>query len=63
MKFTRQTRYKISIAASVFLALVVILSTFKATENIGVAAIAAIMTILTSYIWGETKRPSGNLKQ
>jgi len=59
MKFTRQTRYKISIGASIFLAVVVVLSIFKTTENIGVSAIAAIMTILTSYIWGETKRPSG----
>jgi len=60
MRFTRQTRYKISIGASVFLAMVIILSIFKTTESIGVSAIAAMMTILSSYIWGETKRPSGN---
>ncbi len=40
--------------------MVVILSIFKNTENIGITAIAGLMTILTSYIWGETKRPSKN---
>jgi len=59
MKLTQQTRYKVSIYAVVFLAVVVILSIFYVTENIGVTAIAGIMTTLTSYIWGETKRPSG----
>jgi len=60
MKLTQQTRLKISISAGVFLAIVVILSVFRMTESIGVTAIAGIMTTLTSYIWGETKRPSGN---
>lgn len=60
MRFTKQTRYKISIWAAIFLALVVILSIFKNTEGIGVVAVTGIMTTLTSYIWGETKRPSGN---
>ncbi len=55
-----RTRYKISIASIMFLAMVVILSIFKNTENIGITAIAGLMTILTSYIWGETKRPSKN---
>ena len=55
-----RTRYRISIASILFLAMVVILSIFKNTENIGITAIAGIMTILTSYIWGETKRPSKN---
>ena len=58
MKITNQTRFKFSIASVVFLAIVVILSIIRLTENIGVAAIAGIMTVLSSYIWAETKRPS-----
>jgi hypothetical protein len=55
---SKRTRYKISIGAGVLLALFVLLSIFEKTENIGVAAITAMMTILGSYIWAETKRPS-----
>lgn len=58
MKFTRQTRLKVSIIAGIFLAIIAVLSIFKMTESIGVTAIAGIMTILTSYILAETKRPS-----
>jgi len=58
MKITNQTRFKFSIASVVFLAIVVILSIIRLTENIGVTAIAGIMTVLSSYIWAETKRPS-----
>jgi hypothetical protein len=55
---TKRTRYKISIGAGLFMAMVVLLSIFKDAQNIGVAAITAIITILSTYIWGETKRPS-----
>ncbi len=58
MKLTKQTRFKISIYTGIFLALVVVFSIIQMTESIGVAAIAGIMTNLSSYIWGETKRPS-----
>jgi len=58
MKLTKQTRFKISIYTGIFLALVVVFSIFQMTESIGVTAIAGIMTTLSSYIWGETKRPS-----
>ena len=58
MKITNQTRFKFSITTVVFLAIVVILSIVRPTENIGVTAIAGIMTVLSSYIWAETKRPS-----
>jgi hypothetical protein len=55
---TKRTRYKISIGAGLFMAMVVLLSIFKDAQNIGVTAITAIITILSTYIWGETKRPS-----
>jgi hypothetical protein len=55
---TKQTRYKISVSFGLFLLIIVFLSIFKGTQNIGVAAITAVITILSSYIWGETKRPS-----
>jgi hypothetical protein len=44
--------------AMLFLALIASLSVFETTETIGAAAIGGMMTILTTYIWGETKRPS-----
>jgi hypothetical protein len=55
---TKRTRYKISLFAGLFLVMIALLSVFKTTETIGASAIAGMMTILTTYIWGETKRPS-----
>lgn len=40
--------------------LITIISTVKATEMIGTAAIGGVITIVTVYILGETKRPSAS---
>ena len=52
------TRYLITIIATIFLEVVVVLSIFKSMENVASTAIAALMTILSTYIWSQTKRPS-----
>ncbi len=52
------TRYLITIIAAILLAVVVVLSIFKAMESVASTAIAALMTILSTYIWSQTKRPS-----
>jgi hypothetical protein len=55
---TKRTRFKITILAGVLLFTLAALSIFHATETIGLAAVTGMMTILSGYIWGETKRPS-----
>jgi len=53
-------RYLITIIAGILLAVLAILSIFNGMEVLASACVAGIMTILTSYIWSETKRPSNN---
>jgi hypothetical protein len=51
-------RYVISLASGLFLAGLATLSVFFRLEGVASVCVAGIMTILTTYIWGETKRPS-----
>lgn len=51
-------RYFLTITAGLILAAIAGLSVFKNMEGLASACVAGIMTILTTYIWGETKRPS-----
>jgi hypothetical protein len=55
----RSKRYLVTIIAGLILAALAGLSVFKSMEGLASACVAGIMTILTTYIWGETKRPSG----
>jgi len=55
---TKRTRFKISIVAGLLLYSLAVLSVFKSMENVAISSIAGIMTILSAYIWAETKRPS-----
>jgi hypothetical protein len=55
-------RYLLTIIAGIILAALAILSVFKSMEGLATACVAGIMTILSTYIWGETKRPSGENK-
>jgi drug/metabolite transporter (DMT)-like permease len=55
---TKRTRLKITIIAGIFLGCLATYATYKGMQSIGVTAIGGFMTILSSYIWGETKRPS-----
>ena len=54
----KSTLYLITLLAAAFLAVVVVLSIFKGMESAASTAIAALMTILSTYIWSQTKRPS-----
>lgn len=51
-------RYIITIVAGILLAALAILSVLKGMEGLASACVGGILTILTTYIWGETKRPS-----
>lgn len=51
-------RYMITLITGILLAALATLSVFSGMEGLASACVAGIMTILTGYIWGETKRPS-----
>lgn len=51
-------RYVITIVAGIVLAGLSILAILKGMEVVATTSIAGILTILSSYIWAETKRPS-----
>lgn len=55
-----RTRYKLTLFAAGFLALVTLLAIASKMETVATASIAGIMTILSAYIWSQTTRPSKN---
>ena len=54
----KRTRLKITLAAAVFLVVTTYISIFKEMEAVATTCIASVMTVLSTYIWAETKRPS-----
>lgn len=52
------TRFKITIAAAFFLAILATLSIILKMETVAVTSITGILTILSAYIWAQTKRPT-----
>ena len=58
----RRTRLQITLAAAVFLVVTTYVAIFKGMEAVATTCIAGVMTVLSTYIWAETKRPS-NPKQ
>jgi hypothetical protein len=52
------TRYKLTLAAALFLAVVTLVSIFLKLETVATAGIAGIMTVLSTYIWSQTARPT-----
>jgi hypothetical protein len=58
----KRTRLKITLAAAVFLVVTTYVAIFKGMEAVATTCIARVMTVLSTYIWAETKRPS-NPKQ
>jgi hypothetical protein len=54
-------RYLLTIIAGLILAAIALLSVLNNMEGLASACVAGIMTILTTYIWGETKRPSNTV--
>ncbi len=57
-KMKTSKRYSITIVAGIVLAGLAFLSVLKSMEGLASACVGGILTILTTYIWGETKRPS-----
>ena len=53
-----KTRLKLTFLAALFLAAMAMISTFMGMEVMATTCIAGIMTILSTYIWAQTKRPS-----
>lgn len=53
-----KTRLKITLAAAVFLVVTTYVAIFKEMEAVATTCIAGVMTVLSTYIWAETKRPS-----
>lgn len=51
-------RFTITIIAGITLTGLAVLSVLKSMEGVASACVGGILTILTTYIWGETKRPS-----
>ena len=58
----KRTRLKITLTAAVFLVATTYVAIFKGMEAVATTCIAGVMTVLSTYIWAETKRPS-NPKQ
>ncbi|HEY4785967.1 MAG TPA: hypothetical protein VIH57_07955 [Bacteroidales bacterium] len=56
----KSKRYTIAIAAGIILSILAAISILKSMEGVASACVAGILTILTTYIWGETQRPSNN---
>jgi len=54
----KSKRYIIAIIAGLLLATIAILAIYKGMESVATTSVAGILTILSTYIWGETKRPS-----
>jgi hypothetical protein len=57
-----KSRLKLTIAAFLLLGMLAVLATYNQMETVATTAIAGIMTILSAYIWAQTKRPSVNEK-
>jgi hypothetical protein len=51
------TRLRFTAYAALFLAGVTILSILRGMEAVAATSVAGLMTILSTYIWSQTKRP------
>jgi len=52
-------RLCIAIAALIFLISTTYLAISKEQETVATSCIAGVMTLLSTYLWAETKRPTG----
>lgn len=58
MRVTKSKRFGVSVGAGVVLSALAALSVFKGMESVASTCVAGILTILSSYVWGETLRPA-----
>ena len=56
---TKKTRFKISTYTAGYLALLAPYTVYAEMEGLAAACIAGILSIVSTYNYGETKRPSG----
>ena len=56
---TRSRRLLLTIIAGLILSLIAGFAVYRQMETVASACVAGIMAILSTYIWGETRRPSG----
>jgi len=57
---TSSKRLLLTIIAGLILSLIAGFAVYRQMETVASACVAGIMTILSTYIWGETRRPSNN---
>ncbi len=55
---TTKTRFKLTLIAGAFLSLMALVATLEKMETLATTCAAGIMTILSTYIWSQTRRPS-----
>jgi hypothetical protein len=55
---TTKTRLSLTLLVLLFLMTTALVAVFKDSSSVATMAVTGVMTTLTSYIWGETKRPS-----
>lgn len=53
-----KTRYKLTLTVLLFLMTTAITSIINDMDGVATVAVTGVMTTLSTYIWGETKRPS-----
>lgn len=53
-----KTRYKLTLTVLLFLMTTAITSIINDMDSVATVAVTGVMTTLSTYIWGETKRPS-----
>jgi tryptophan-rich sensory protein len=53
-----KTRLKLTVFVLTLLAFVAFVAIFKNMEVLATACVTGLMTTLSTYIWGQTKRPS-----
>ena len=55
---TRSRRLLLTIIAGLILSILAGFAVYRQMETVASACVAGIMAILSTYIWGETRRPS-----
>lgn len=55
-----KTRFKLTVIAGSFLSVMTVLATVLKQEIVATTSLTGIMTILSAYIWSQTRRPSYN---
>ncbi len=56
----QRTRLRLTIITGVLLFGLAFVSVLYQMEGVAIACISGVLTIVSSYIWGETKRPSSS---